>query len=171
MGRDSLKNPFIWVLFSLVVFSSCMDERKVHYYSTVDKVNRVTVEYINQDTIIELEKAQIDNFKEILKRNVQPEHQRKFQADIQVNLYDGKDKVGALLIYNDPDKPFVNFTSEELGFGFQLTYGIGQYLNEKEPQPPTTAIPNACDCTPVGLRFVLHRPCMAKGRQFLPHYP
>ena len=102
------------------------------YEKIVDQTDRITIEFKSIDKTVELDKIQVENLKGILISNIGSTSIRKFVADVQINLYSQGNRIGFLMVTENPDKPFVNFGSENLNFGFKLTYGIGRYLNETE---------------------------------------
>lgn len=118
------------ILILSLTLTACAQVKVTRYNSIVDQVTRVEIDFKNLDKRIKLDKIQVENFKAILKRNIEPEAQQKFVTDIQVDLYDNESRIGLLMITENQTKAFVNFGSDDLNFGFQLTYGIGQYLNE-----------------------------------------
>lgn len=118
------------ILILSLTLTACAQVKVTRYNSIVDQVTRVEIDFKNLDKRIKLDKIQVENFKAILKRNIEPEAQQKFVTDIQVDLYDNESRIGFLMITENQTKAFVNFGSDDLNFGFQLTYGIGQYLNE-----------------------------------------
>lgn len=73
---------------------------------------------------------QVENFKEILTRNVKPELQRKFINDVRVDFYKNSNRIAFLRITNGKASPFVNFNSDSLNFGFRLTYGLGMTIDD-----------------------------------------
>ena len=112
--------------------TACYQSKIDKYISIIDRVTRVEINFKNTGKKIELDKNQVEIFKDILKRNIEPEIQRKFIADIQIDLYANENRIGFLTVTDKVTNPFVNFDSDDLNFGFQMTYEIGQYLNEKE---------------------------------------
>ena len=95
-------------------------------------MTKIEITFKDSERKVELDKRQVEIFKDIMRRNIEPEIQRKFIADIQIDLYENENRIGFLMITDNESKPFVNFGSDDLNFGFRLTYGIGQYLNEKK---------------------------------------
>jgi hypothetical protein len=118
------------ILIISLIITTCTPSNVNKYNSRIDRVSRIEIDFKNSDKKIELDKKQVEILKDILKRNIVPEYQRKFVTDIQIDLYDNENRIGFLMITDNSTKPFVNFGSNDLNFGFQLTYGIGQYLNE-----------------------------------------
>ena len=113
-----------------LTLTACSQSKIDKYNSIVDRTTRIEINFKNPDSIIELDNNQVEVFKDILKRNIEPAIQRKFVADLQIDLYDNDRRLGFLMITDNDPKPFVNFGSDSLNFGFQLTYGIGMYINE-----------------------------------------
>lgn len=132
-----MKSLFKILLLGLAL-TSCGPSKTDRYTSIINQTTRIKIEYLKFDEVIELDKSQTEVFKAILKRNVEPENQRKFQADIRVELYDNNEQIGVLTITDNGSTAFVNFDSEDLHFGFLLTYGIGQYLEERNQKSGTS---------------------------------
>ncbi|HCQ29366.1 MAG TPA: hypothetical protein DIU39_03705 [Flavobacteriales bacterium] len=120
------------IFISFLTLTACYQSKIDKYNSIIDRVTRVEINFKNTGKKIELDKNQVEIFKDILKRNIEPEIQRKFIADIQIDLYANENRIGFLTVTDKVTNPFVNFDSDDLNFGFQMTYEIGQYLNEKE---------------------------------------
>lgn len=116
----------------LLTLTACSQPKIDKYNSIIDRVTKIEITFKDSERKVELDKKQVEIFKDILKRNIEPEIQRKFIADIQIDLYENENRIGFLMITDNESKPFVNFGSDDLNFGFVLTYGIGQYLNEKK---------------------------------------
>ena len=97
------------------------------YNQIVDSADKIEIsKLVDNDWKLESEvagKEELQFLKDVLKRNINPETQRKFKADKKFEIVKDDKVVGQLLILH----PFVNFTSDNLGFGFRLTYGIGMY--------------------------------------------
>ena len=117
-------------LIAVLIASSCTDDKISEYEKCISQANRIVIEYKLLDKSIKLEKEQIENFKKILVQNINPTTQRKFRADIQIDLYSDDKKLGRLMIADTAQTPFVNFSSDKSTIGFQLTYGIGMFLRE-----------------------------------------
>lgn len=115
-----------------LILTACSQPKIDKYNSIIDRTTRIEITFKDSERKVELDKKQVEIFKDILKRNIEPEIQRKFIADTQIDLYKNDSRIGFLMITDNTTKPFVSFGSDDLNFGFQLTYGIGQYLNEKE---------------------------------------
>lgn len=122
----------IQILIIGLTITSCSETKVNKYNSTIDRVTRIEIYFKSSDNTIELDNSQVQIVKDILKRNIKPEPQRKFISDIQIDLYESENLIGFLMVTENETQPFVNFGSDSLNFGFQLTYGIGQYLNEKK---------------------------------------
>ena len=120
------------IFISFLTLTACYQSKIDKYNSIIDRVTRVEINFKNTGKKIELDKNQVEIFKDILKRNIEPEIQRKFIADIQIDLYANENRIGFLTVTDKVTNPFVNFDSDDLNFGFQMTYEIGQYLNENE---------------------------------------
>ena len=120
------------IFIAFLTLTACSQTKIDNYNSIIDQATRIEIKFKDSEKEIELDKNQVEIFKDILKRNIEPEIQRKFIADIQIDLYENESRIGFLMITHNESKPFVNFGSDDLNFGFELTYGIGQYLNEKK---------------------------------------
>lgn len=124
------------VIYSLFIvylsFTACSQSKIDKYNSIIDRVTRIEIIFKDSERKVELDKKQVEIFKDILKRNIESEIQRKFIANIQIDLYENESRIGFLMITDNENNPFVNFGSDKLNFGFHLTYGIGMYLNEKK---------------------------------------
>ena len=114
----------------LLTLIGCSEIKIRQYNSIVDHADRIEIQFKNSDQKVVLDSDQIESFKSILKRNIEPELSAKFTADIRIDLYDGEDRIGFFLVSENATKPFVNFDSDDLNFSFRLTYGIGRYLAE-----------------------------------------
>jgi hypothetical protein len=100
------------------------------YYNIVDRVDKVIITYKKTDLKKVLTKVETETFKNYLKRNIKPELQREFTNDVLVELYVDTTRVAFLRIYLGIKSPgFVNFDSDNLNFGFPLTYGIGMFIS------------------------------------------
>jgi hypothetical protein len=51
-----------------------------------------------------------------------------------IDLYNDNDRIGFILINSSSDQPFANFSSDSLGFGFVLPYGIDMFLSNLNHQ-------------------------------------
>jgi len=125
--------------FLTAIFISCSkDERLTEYNQLVNNADSIVFSFKNQQTIYNVkDSTPLANLKKILVRNINPETQIKFKIDIKIELYDSGRTVGALLF--NKNENFFNFNSEHFGFGCQLTYGIGRYLEEiSYPNAPVT---------------------------------
>jgi len=114
----------------LLMLTACSQSKIEEYNAIIDKSTRIEIVYKDLNKRVELDNQQVEVFKDILKRNIEPTIQKKYKAEIQIDLYHKEDRIGFLIVTNKSSNPFVNFGSENLNFGYQLTYGIGQYLNE-----------------------------------------
>jgi len=122
-------------LFILALSLAACTQAKIEKYSSlVDRATYIEINFSESDKTIVLNNNQLHTFKDILRRNIKPKSQRKFTADIHVVLYEKESRLGNLLIINSTTNPFVNFSSDKVDFGFQLTYGIGQFLDELKSQ-------------------------------------
>ena len=112
----------------ILTLSCCARDNRLEVYNQiVDSADKIKIsKLVDNDWKLESEvagKEKLQFLKDVLKRNINPETQRKFKADKKFEIVKDDKVVGQLLILH----PFVNFTSDNLGFGFRLTYGIGMY--------------------------------------------
>lgn len=124
---------YITLALVLWLLSSCArDKRLDDYYQIVDRADKILFYSKIDDTFIlskEVDSvAHLQNLKNILKRHIEPESQRKFVASQKIEIYEHGNLLGVLLISDPKENPFVNFTNDKFGFGFKLTYGIGMSL-------------------------------------------
>ncbi len=123
---------FLFTISLLFLFSCSRDERLDAYTQIVDNADKI-VFYVRHADTFAITKSidsleHLKNLKNILKRNIKPEYQRKFMAQQKIEIYRHDKLLGTLLISGITEKPFVNFTNDTFGFGFRLTYGIGNSL-------------------------------------------
>ena len=119
------------VLISMsICLTSCQESKLRRYERIVKEADKFEIYYKSTNKTVSVPKEDIDNFKRILIRNITPEVRRKFINDVQVNLYKGNKCTASLMISNGGPKPFANFFSDSLGFGFRLTYRIGMTIDE-----------------------------------------
>jgi hypothetical protein len=126
-----MRHYLIKRIICVITFISLIGcDRQLHiYYNIVDKVDRVVITYKKTGLKKILTNIEIETFKNHLKRNIQPELQRVFINDVLVELYSDSKRIAFLLIYQGvKDIGFVNFNSDNLNFGFRLTYGIGMFI-------------------------------------------
>jgi hypothetical protein len=118
----------------IVLLNSCSwDERIEKYEQIINDSDKFKI-YVRTDNDFKLIKKIIDKddlvtLKTILKSDINLEIQEKFTADKRIEILQGDKVVGQLMINDSKERPFVNFVSDDLGFGFRLTYRIGMYLN------------------------------------------
>ena len=114
----------------LLLLSSCSRDKQLDDYTQiVDSADKIVFYERHADTFsitMSLDSLEhLQNLKNILKRNIKPEYQRKFIAQRKIEIYKHQKLLGVLLISGTNEDPFVNFTNDTFGFGFKLTYGIG----------------------------------------------
>lgn len=117
----------------LLILYSCNEDKRLADYSTiVDGADKIVFYTRMGDTFSRTREVvspdQLADLKAILKRNIKPETQRKFIANHKIEMLSYGKVTGVLLISGIKENPFVNFKSDNLGFGFRLTYGIGMSL-------------------------------------------
>ena len=113
----------------LLLFSCSRDKRLNDYTKIVDTSDKIVFYARQADTFAIAYSADslehLQGVKDILKRNIKPEDQRKFIAQQKIEIYKDQKLLGVLLISGINEDPFVNFTCDRFGFGFKMTYGIG----------------------------------------------
>ncbi len=120
------------VLIVFLILTACSKSKIDKYNSIIEQTTRIEITFKDSERKINLDKKQVETLKEILKRNIEPKIQRKFIAQTQIDLFENNSHIGFLMISDKENIQFINFSSDNLNFGFQLTYGIGMYLNEKK---------------------------------------
>jgi hypothetical protein len=115
----------VYILFFL---TACSDSKLNRYEKLVESVDSVDIYFKDKDFKSSLKPAQVEIFKDILIRNIETKTQSKFRSDINIELFSQHKKVGSILIIDSSTDPSANFVSDDLNFGFGLTYGIGTYL-------------------------------------------
>ncbi|HRI19327.1 MAG TPA: hypothetical protein PLA68_00170 [Panacibacter sp.] len=116
------------IISLLIIFASCNNDLK-YYRQTVEKANKIEVHYRNSKDTILLTPQQTEAFKKILTRDVIPKLQTKFLYNTAIDLYKDNERIGFILINSSSEYPFANFSSDSLGFGFILPYGIGMFMD------------------------------------------
>ena len=123
---------FILTIIYLLLFSCSRDRRLQDYTQIVDSADKIVFYFRHGDTFVITKSVEssehLHNLKNILKRNIKPENQRKFIAQQKIEIFGHEKLLGVLLINGTKEDPFVNFTNAKFGFGFKLTYGIGMSL-------------------------------------------
>lgn len=119
----------LFIILISIALISCKDSKLQQYERIVKEADRFEIYYKATGKTVSIPKEQIDNFKDILTRNVKPELQRKFINDVQVNISKNNKRTAFLRIANGGTNPFANFSSDGLNFGFRLTYGIGMTID------------------------------------------
>jgi hypothetical protein len=123
---------FLFIPCLLLLFSCSRDKRLDDYNKIVDSADKIVFYARQADTFAIIKTVDslgyVQNLKNILKRNIKPDYQRKFIAQNKIEIYRHEKLLGVLLISGTKEDPFVNFTNEKFGFGFKLTYGIGMSL-------------------------------------------
>ena len=114
------------IILSLLFFVSCTELNQ--YQQIIAATNRIEISYRDSGKTIILTEQQTVAFKNILTRDVIPKLQRKFLYDVVIDLYKDSNRIGYIRILNNPEHPFANFSSDSLGFGFDLPYGIGMFI-------------------------------------------
>jgi hypothetical protein len=123
-----MRLPLIVVL--IVLLLSCAGTTVKRYEQLVDTADKIVISSRDQhDSIVITTAPNLQNMKEIFKRNIHPAPPHKFIVDRSIALYKAKKRIGILLV-SYGEKPLVNFRSEGLNFAFPLTYGIGMSLSE-----------------------------------------
>jgi hypothetical protein len=119
-----------FILFITVfALASCSNGKFKKYEGIVNDADRFEIYYKSTNKTVAIPEQMTANFKDILTRNVNPATQRKFINDVKIGIYKGNKQIGFLMIANGGKSPFVNFNSDKVNFGFRLTYGIGQTID------------------------------------------
>jgi len=118
----------------LILLASCTTDKRIEKYSRLigdcDKIRIYEVTDKADNLIKEIGGLEeLQNLKDILRRNIKPELQKKFKADKRYEIINGDKVVAQILINDTGDEPFANFVTDDFGFGFRLTYGTGMHLN------------------------------------------
>ncbi|MGK7391078.1 MAG: hypothetical protein ACNS60_12035 [Candidatus Cyclobacteriaceae bacterium M2_1C_046] len=119
-----------YILLGLVLISCSNNDKLEQYRKIVNSAEVIEIIYNSSERTIQISDEQIGNFKNILLRNIKPEYQSKFMADVIINFYNNSEQIGFLTISRENST--VNYNSDDTNFGFDLTYGIGMYLNDLE---------------------------------------
>ena len=119
-----------FILFiTMIALTSCNDGKLKKYESIVREADRFEIYYKSTDKTVAVPEQMTSNFKDILTRNINPETQRNFINDVKIGIYKENKEIGFLMIADGGKSPFVNFNSDKVNFGFRLTYGIGQTID------------------------------------------
>ncbi|MEL6558541.1 MAG: lysozyme inhibitor LprI family protein [Bacteroidota bacterium] len=133
-----MKRTFLIVICLNALLISCSDnERLIQYNQLVNNADSIVFSFnkgSNQTIYSVKDSAELIDLKAILTRNIKPETQVKFISDAAIELFNNGQPVGILLINSNTN--YLNFNAESFGFGCQLTYGIGRYLEEIPYQNP-----------------------------------
>lgn len=114
------------IIITIAALISCKDGKHKRYEKFVQEADRFKVFYNATNKTVTVPEHSTENFKKILTRNVEPEMQRKFMADVRIDIFTGGKRTAFLMITNRGTNPFVNFGSNGMSFCFPLTYGMGQ---------------------------------------------
>lgn len=117
------------LLFLLMLMASCQNKQLKAYEAIVDFSDSAVIVYGESDTV-SISKDRLENFKDILKRNIEPESPRKFLSNESILLFNSDKKIAALHLSQGTNKPYVNFQSGSVNFTFRLTYGIGMTVDD-----------------------------------------
>lgn len=117
------------LIISILILTSCKDGKLREYESIVQEADRFDIYYNATNKTVTVPGQLAANFKSILTRNVKPEMQRKFIGNIRIDIYKSDQRTAFLTIAGSNTNPFANFNSGSLHFGFRLTYGIGQAID------------------------------------------
>lgn len=117
------------IFIVLVLSSSCNDKRLDEYKSIIREADRFEIIYTLTNKKVILKNELVPKLKDVLTRNVKPETQRKLVENIRIAIYKNNRQTSFLIIGYDNIQPYINFNSANLNFGFRLTYGISQGIN------------------------------------------
>jgi hypothetical protein len=115
-------------IFLITVVIACNDKIR-RYKILIGEVDNAKVEYLKDGKVIELSSKETEGLKKVLLRNIKPELQRKFLSNFKIDIFNNGKRIGYFMI-STGEKAFVNFNSDNLHFGFRLTYGIGMFLDQ-----------------------------------------
>ena|SRR6218665_116640 len=134
------------VCILLILLYGCSNRKQwASYTDSVNQADSISITYKDPELVIALSPEEREVFKEVATQNTKVEYIRKFLSNIQVDLYTGSQRLGYYRIKYDADGGFVNFHSDGRSFGFQMTYGLGRFLDEiwagrtRVAQSPATA--------------------------------
>jgi hypothetical protein len=120
----------LFIVISTIVLTSCAGRTVKEYEQLIDRADRIVINKQEQhDSIVISTPPQLQNIKEVLKRNIKPEPPRKFTVERTIAIYANDKRLGLLMV-SYGDNSYVNFRSDSLNFTFPLTYGIGMSLSE-----------------------------------------
>ncbi len=117
----------IWI-FTLTSCHGKLDQ----YQEIIDSIDRIDIHYRKIAKDMTLSSQQMSTFKQMLAGSIKPDLQKKFQSDAIVYLYVDDKRTAFLQVNLSAKDSFVNFHSDDLHFGFPLTYGLGMFLGELE---------------------------------------
>lgn len=120
----------LFIILILIAHTSCKNSKLQQYESIVKEADKFEIHYKTTGKTVSIPKEEINNFKDILTRNIKPELQHKFINDIQVDISKNNKRTAFLRIATGGTNPFVNFNSNGLNFGFRLTYRIGMTIDD-----------------------------------------
>ena len=124
-------NYLIFFLASIFLFS-CSNKEFETYSKIVDIADQFKYYDRDNDTFVlykvVIAPEDVQNLKNIFKRHIEPELQKRFTPQNKIEIYKQSNLLGVFLINGSHKDPFVNFKGENLWFGFKCTYGIGMSL-------------------------------------------
>jgi len=68
-------------------------------------------------------------FEELITTGIKPDIQKKFISNTRIDLFRDSQRIGYIMIQNGKT-PAANFNSQNLNFGFRLTYRLGMWISE-----------------------------------------
>lgn len=123
----------ILVSLTALVLFSCKNANLKVYKQIAQKADKFEIFYRIANTTVIIPDQEVAAFRNVLARNVEPEFQRKIVGDTRINFYKSGERIAYPLIHDDDENAFVNFSSNNVNFGFRLTYELGQTLSTLYP--------------------------------------
>ena len=134
--KINLKTTLHIILSLLALtFLGCQDKEVQQYTSIVNQADRFEVHFIDKDRAITIPVGEIESFKDVVTKDVEPEMQRVFISDTRIDFFRGNQRIGYLIVQNGKT-PVANFNSDSLNFGFGLTYRMGMWIVELKNASP-----------------------------------
>lgn len=125
-------NKQVLALLLILSVASCSGDKRLELYNTLIKdCDKIKI-YVLVDDEFKLKEEtanedELKTLKDMLTRGIKPEAHRKFKADKRIEILKHDKVVAQLLISSSTNRPFANVVTDDFGFGFGLTYGIGEY--------------------------------------------
>lgn len=117
-----------FLIIITIIISSCSYTKLRKYESIVREADRFDIFYNGKNKTVTVPQKLINDFKDVLIRNINPEEIRKFYSNVTIDIYKNNQRTAFIVIANGKE-PFANFNAEGAHFGFQLTYRIGMTID------------------------------------------